>query len=976
VFVSFRGHTGKRVTYSHRRHSGAASRHSEVRCVVELQVAERATCVGLIEPDLHCGCMALVGQHDPLLATKLFVPRPAAGFVPRPHLAERLNAGLSGGLTLVCAPAGYGKTALVADWARQRLVAWLSLDRADNDPTRFWRHVLAALDGVCPGTAEMVEPVLGPPPPTSFEGPVAALINELASRSDSREIVLVLDDYHVIDSTVIHDSLTFLIEHRPPQLRLIVLSRADPPLPTARVRAAGELAEVRADDLRFSVEETGVLLRTVLETSLSEPTVAALTARTEGWIAGLRLASLSLQGRPDPDGFVRAFSGSHRYILDYLTEEVLEQQPEVIRHFLFETSILDRLSGALCDAITGRTDGLAMLEAIDRANLFVVPLDQERQWWRYHHLFVDLLRARLGRQWPDRVPQLHRKAASWYERRGLVEEAIGHALTAGDADWAARLFERQLDALLLRNEEATLQHWLAALPATVVASRPRLLVAQADMALSHGRFEAVERALDDAERAWSSTSDEAYEPSVGTPASLVANVPAAVAFWRAYVAELRGNADAAAAFDRRALAELGEEESLLASAVRLHLRTTELGLGELRNAEGDVRAAIAAFETAGQVYLALRGIEMLGHIQRAQGHLGSALETYRWGLEMALASGRLPPPSTGIAYAGLAEVAYQCGQLDVAFEHATEALALCRRLAYHRPFAAALAILARVRWAEGDPGGALDILAQDPPVATSLGVTGLLNPIPPLRARLSLACGNLVAARRWVQDRGLGPDDEVSYPREPEYLLLARLLLADGQPERAVALLERLHVTADRQGRAGNRLEIDALLSVTLDAVGDDARALAILSGALALAQPEGYVRIFVDEGAAMRALLVRLVGAHRADEAWAHRVPLEYLGQLLRTFEPEHGTAEAPASRRGLSRPGLIEALSGRELEVLQLLAAGKSNQDIGVELSVALDTVKKHVSHILAKLGATNRTEATARARVLGLLAEGGRG
>lgn len=911
------------------------------------------------------------GRSLQLLATKLFAPRLPAGFVPRPRLLERLDAGLAGGLMLVSAPAGYGKTALVAEWARQRAVGWLSLDPADNDPTRFWRHVLAALDGVRPGTAQRVEPALGPPTPTSLEEPLTALINDLANESDPTPIVLALDDYQVIDAAAVHESLTFLVEHRPPQLHLVVLSRADPALPLARLRATGQLAEVRADDLRFSVDETQTLLRTALQLSLREATAAALTARTEGWAAGLRLASLSLQGRSDADDFVQAFSGSHRYVLDYLTEEVLERQAEPVRRFLLETSVLERLTGSLCDAVTGRRDGRAMLDTIERANLFVVPLDDVREWWRYHHLFADLLRGRLHHEWPERVPELHANAADWYERRGFVEDAISHALQARDADRAARLVEQQVDEFLLRNEEATLERWLAALPADVRAARPRLQVAQADLALSRGNLQAAERALDTAERAAATAPREPYEPSVGNSASLVANVPAAVAFWRAYIAELHGDTEQANSLDRRALTELGDDQSALASVVRLHLRTTQLLGGEMRDAERDVTSAIAAFQSAGQVYLAMRAIEILGHVQRARGRLEAAQETYRWALEIANAREGTPPPSAGIAYAGMAEVAYWRDDLDEASRFASQAIRLCRSMAYRRPMAAAVATLARVRWAQGDPDGVEDAFAQDPHVASSVGVSSVLNPIPALRARLLLARGDVSATARWTDERGLGPDDDVSYPREAEYLLLARMLLAEGRLDQALALLQRLHALAERQGRSGSVLEIDALRAVALAEAGDVSSAVAALSEALALAQPEGYVRILVDEGPAMRALLVRHLAAQRDDETWSHPDRLAYLGKLMRAFESGE-TAETPAGGRGVGVTGLVEALSEREVEVLRLLAAGKSNQEIAEELFVALDTVKKHVSHILAKLGASNRTEATARARALGLLAD----
>ena len=507
---------------------------------------------------------------DVLLATKLYVPRPRPGFVPRPRLAEALGEGLARRLILVCAPAGSGKTTLLADWALSgnRPVAWLSLDAADNDPVRFWRHVVAALDRARPGIGERVGPLLGPPAPASFEGLVTALINELAAQRGDGEVLLVLDDYHLIDAQPVHGSLGFLLEHLPPGLHLVLASRADPPLPLARLRAGGQLAELRAADLRFTAAEAAALLRESAGADLPAAAVAALAARTEGWVAGLQLAALSLRGQADPAGFVAAFSGSHRYVLDYLAEEVLDRQHEELRTFLLETSVLERLSGGLCDAVTGRDDSQAMLERVEQAGLFLVPLDEVRGWWRYHHLFADLLRARLQQQRPGRVPALHRAAAAWCEDHGLADDAVRHALAAGDTAWAARLVERYADAFLLRSEGATLQRWLAALPAGLVGSRPRLLLAQARLALLSHRVEAAEVALDAAERALASApgvADEPFEPSVGRAASHLANVPAAIALGRTLLAVLHGDAERAITFGRRTLAELGEGEWLLAS---------------------------------------------------------------------------------------------------------------------------------------------------------------------------------------------------------------------------------------------------------------------------------------------------------------------------------------------------------------------------------------------------------------------------
>ncbi|HJZ00862.1 MAG TPA: AAA family ATPase, partial [Streptosporangiaceae bacterium] len=409
----------------------------------------------MAEPPAAALAGVAASEQDVLLATKLHVPGPRLGFVARPRLARALG----GGLVLVCAPAGFGKTALVADWLRScgRPVAWLSLDVGDNDPVRFWRHVVAALDRARPGIGERVAPLPGPLP-SSFEGLVTVLINELAALSGENEIVLVLDDYHLVDARQVHVSLAFLLEHLPPGLHLVLASRSDPPLPLARLRARGQLAELRTGDLRFTAEEGAALLRESAGGALPGAAVAALVARTEGWAAGLQLAALSLRGRSDIAGFVAAFSGSHRFILDYLTEEVLDGQPEQVREFLLETSVLERLSGGLCDAVTGRDDGQAMLEQVEQAGLFLMPLDEVRGWWRYHRLFADLLRARLQQQRPGRVAVLHRAAAAWYEEHGLADDAVGHALGAGDTAWAARLIEQHFDATLyLRSEGATAQ---------------------------------------------------------------------------------------------------------------------------------------------------------------------------------------------------------------------------------------------------------------------------------------------------------------------------------------------------------------------------------------------------------------------------------------------------------------------------------------------------------------------------------------
>ena len=928
----------------------------------------------MAEPPAAAPVGVAMSEQDVLLATKLHVPRPQPGFVPRPRLVDRLDEGLARRLVVVCAPAGFGKTALLAGWVRSgnHPVAWLSLDTADNDPARFWRHTVAALDRACPGIAERGGPLLGPPPPSSFEGLVTALVNELDARPGEDEVLLVFDDYHLIDAQPVHASVEFLLEHLPTGLRLVLASRSDPPLPLARLRARGQLAEVRDGELRFTPDEAAALLREAAGPVLPEAASAALAARTEGWAAGLQLAALSLRGQPDPAGFVAAFSGSHRYVLDYLAGEVLERQSELVRGFLLETSVLERLSGGLCDAVTGRDDGQAMLEQVERAGLFLVPLDEVRGWWRYHQLFADLLRARLQAEQPGRVPALHRAAAAWSEEHGLAGDAVRHALAAGDPAWAARLIERHVDALLLRSEGATVERWLAALPAGLAGSRPRLLLAQAWMALDGSDVEAAEVALEAAERARAGAAgvaDEPFEPSAGRAVSPLANVPAAVALGRAYLAVLRGDDEGTAAFASRALAEVGEGEWLLESITRGQLARAQWLRGQLADAEHALSSAIARGRAAGQPTVAAWRCQDLGQVQRAQGRLDAAVLTYQEALDFTAPPGRPALPAAGIAYVGLAEVAYQRGELDDALRHVTEGIAACRQMNFTPSLAAGLATLAWIRQANGDPAGALEAIGEAGRAAPGPAVTGLLNPIPAQHARLLLAQGEVAAAAQWAKERGLAAEDEPGYAQEPEYLVLARVLFAQDLPGPALALLDRMLALAAAQGRAGSVIEVRALQALALAASGDEAAAVDALAEALTLACPQGYVRIFADEGAPMGALLGRLIAAQRAEHAAARGVPLGCLARLLQAFGEKHA---APGARRETTAavPGLVEQLTARELEVLRLVAAGTPNQAIAEQLVVTLDTVKKHITHLLGKLGAANRTEAVARARQLGLI------
>ena len=613
---------------------------------------------------------------DVLLATKLHVPGPRPDLVPRPRLTARLDEGLARGLVLVCAPAGYGKTVLLADWARRgrQPVAWLSLDAGDNDPARFWRHAVAALDRARPGTGGRVAPLLGPPAPSSFRGLVTALINDLAAD----QALLVLDDYHVIGSAQVHESLAFLVEHRPAGIGVVLASRSDPPLPLARLRARGQLTETREAELRFTPAEAAELLQH-MASGLPDASVAALAARTEGWAAGLQLAALSLRGHADAAAFVAAFTGSHRFVLDYLAEEVLERQDEQLRTFLLETSVLERLSGPLCDAVTGRGGSQALLEEAEREGLFLIPLDELRGWWRYHHLFADLLRARLQQERPGRAAQLHRNAAAWYAGHGLADDAVGHAAAAGEMLWAARIIEQHFDLIhRIRGEVATIDRWLSALPADVVRSRPRLLLAQAHMAADSGHPEVVEPLLDAADCAPPGWADEPFEPASGAAASFLINVPALITLHRSYLGQLHGDAEATAAFATQTLAESKPEGGALSATAHGFLAVAEWLRGRLHR--GRTRLGVQPHRVARDrpAHADRVGLLPAGADPACPGPPGRGRADLRAGPGQP---GHVRPaaPAAGPSYAGLAEIAYQRDELDVALRHATEGIALCRQ---------------------------------------------------------------------------------------------------------------------------------------------------------------------------------------------------------------------------------------------------------------------------------------------------------
>ncbi len=908
----------------------------------------------------------------PLLETKLHVPRWRRSLVARPRLSERLSRGAESALTLVSAPAGFGKTTLLAEWlavaaADERSVAWLSLDQRDNDPALFWTYLVAALNTGAPAVGAGALALLQPPQPPGEAG-LVALLNDLDALSD--DVVLVLDDYHVIDARDVQDGMAFLLEHLPPQIHLVIASRADPPLPLARLRGRGELAEIRAADLRFTPGEAAAYLNEVMGLALTAADVAALEGRTEGWIAALQLAALSMQGREDVTAFIAGFAGDDRYIVDFLAEEVLQRQPEHVQRFLLQTSILDRLSGPLCDAVTGQDGGKAKLAALERGNLFLVPLDDRRQWYRYHQLFADVLHARLRDEQPDDVPDLHRRASGWHEQNGEPSEAIRHALAAQDFGRAADLIELAIPAMLRIRQEAAVLGWLDLLPDEVVRVRPVLSVGFAGALLAGGEYEGVEARLRDAER-WLDGATDVRRRSQAPAAEMIVvddagfrRLPAEIELYRAAQALVRGDGPGTVRHARRAL-ELSPADDHLGRASAAAL----MGLASW--ASGDLEAGylgyaecMAGLRRAGHIADTFGCAIALADIRRTQGRLGEAMRTYEQALQRASQPGGPVLRGTADMHVGMSELHRERDDLPAATQQLLRSQELGEHTGLPQNRYRWRVAMARIRQAEGDLGIALGLLNE----AERLYVGDFfpnVRPVPALKARVQIAQGELGEALSWARERRLSVADDLSYLREFEHITLARVLLARYTAERAerpiqeaTRLLERLRQAAEEGARTGSVIEILVLQALAHQAQGDIPAALASLQSALTLAEPEGYVRIFADEGPPMASLL-RAAAKQGITPGYVRRL-------LAAVNKTEDGT---PASQ------GLIEPLSERELDVLRLLGTDLGGPDIARELIVSLNTVRTHTKNIYAKLGVNNRRAAVRRARELDLSRTGDR-
>ena len=907
---------------------------------------------------------------SPRVATKLNVPKPRPDLVARPRLAARLDRGALARLTLISASAGFGKTSLVAQWlssgpARNRTVAWIALDPADSQPAAFWAQVLAALQAAAvPAIGESILPLLesGLAP---TEGVLAAVVNELSALPG--ELDLVLDDYHVIDDPDVHAGMTFLLDHLPPQIHVLITTRADPPLPLARLRARGEMVEIRAEDLRFTAEEASIYLNDVMGLGLGSEDVAALEERTEGWIAALQLAALSMEGRDDVADFVVRFTGNDRYIVDYLVEEVLQRLPDEIRMFLLDTCILERLNGPLCDAVTGRSNGKAMLGALERRNLFVVSLDDQRRWYRYHHLFADVLQAHLEDEQPERAPELHRRASEWYEREGEWTEAIRHALAARDFDRTAELVEGALPAMRMARQETALLSWVEALPGDLVRRRPVLSVCFAGALLATGELSGVEGRLDDAERQVMPLTGDDGAASSARVAEIafvdegeLRRVPGQIEMYRAALAQVRGDVPATVEHAQRAMELAIEDDHVVRAGAAGFLGIAFWTGGDLGAAHRAWSECVAGLERAGHVADALGATLALGDICIVQGRLSGAQRTYEHALALVPEQSRALVRGTADMHAGMSEVFRERNDLEGARRHllTSQDLGEYGAMPQH-PYRWRVA-MARLLQAEGGAEEALTLLAE----AERLYVSDFFPDVRPpaaLRARMWIALGRLREARGWAREAGLSPEDELSYLGEFEHITLARLLLAvtktnSGAEEsiaEAVGLLGRLREAAETGTRTGSVIEILVLEALAAAGGGDDASALVALEQALTAAEPEGYVRLFVDEGHAMKALL---------REASRRGITTGYISELLAGWERP--------SVRPAKTQGLVMALSDRELEVLRLLASELSGPLIARELMVSLNTMRTHTKSIYMKLGVNTRRAAVRRAQELSLL------
>lgn len=903
---------------------------------------------------------------SPLLITNLYVPQLHGDLISRNILIDRMNLGLNFPLTLVSAPAGFGKTTLLSQWIggsmlqnSENRVAWISLE-GDCDVSQFWRYVATALErqqlGISPSA--LAFPDTHQPPTNTLS---RVLINQLAAMK--HDLVLILDEYDRAGDPAIHTSLAFFIDHLPSHVHVVIASRSYPALPLARWRASSQLYELREDDLRFTSKEIAAFFNELKGLNLSADEIGALEKRTEGWIAGLQLVALSLRDAGDVSKrqFVHDFTGSQKYILDYLVEEVLQQQPENIRSFLMHTSVLDQLSAPLCNEVTGQSDSQAVLEYLERAHLFTIPLDHDRRWYRYHNLFLDVLRHRLQQRQSDILLELHLRAAAWYARAGQIDEAIRHACAAQSWQQAIEHIRQVIKAAWNRGDVRKIISWLGKLPDEQLDAHPQLSLYYSRALLLGGKMEAAKQRLKESEKV------------LRTRPSIQLNMEdrlllGTICAFRTTICAVTGDIENALALGNEALTLLPQENVDIRAHTINSLGVNYYYLGEMEEANRACTEAGSLAQQTGNLYLVLVSASYRAKALICQGQLIQAGQVLQQALELSATPG-LPVqswmPAASVVCAGFGDLLYECNRLEEAEPYVADAIDLGQRLIFGSALWSAYHTLARIKLARGDLKGTQIEIDQAHRYRLTYNVPLPERLMNAEEARANLALGQLDAVRRWAATIQSEEPRSPSFVQEVEDMLLARLYLLQGEPGQALDLLDSLRSATESNGRKGHLIQVLLLTGLAQHANGNLRLAIDTIHNALELAEPEGYLRTFVDAGQPMAALLY---------EVLAHGIMANFVSRLLQSFPTVPNTDVASADRSSVldtepSNNTLIEPLSERELEVLQLLASGATNEDIAKKLVIAITTAKKHVSNILHKLSADNRTQAVARGRSLGL-------
>jgi LuxR family transcriptional regulator, maltose regulon positive regulatory protein len=885
-----------------------------------------------------------------IITTKLFIPSPRPELVSRPRLLERLESGLATKLTLITAQAGFGKTTLLSEWISQcgKPVCWLSLDEGDNDLQRFLKYFIVALQRVYSDLGEDVLVALQSPKSQPTEVLLAWLINDITTTDEP--LVFVLDDYHVITQPEIQQLLLFLLDHMPAQMHLIISSRSDPPWPLARLRVRGDILEIRSQEMRFTLQEAATFLNDRMGLALSSQDIAALENRTEGWIVGLQMAALSMHQRPDKEAFIQAFTGSHRYVVDYLVEEVLGQQPPETQEFLLKTSILARLTGSLCDAVLERQNSQQVLIELEHKNLFLIPLDDERRWYRYHHLFADLLRYHLKHTFTGEVLELHKRASLWFEQNDLFADALNHALVSNEIERVVQLTDEMTVYKLDHRELKVLVNWLERLPDSAMLDYPWLLVTRTWALFNLGRYESVEANLSEIERILSTQalSDELANRIRGHAAAL-----------RSYLAELREEPQFAMQQAEASLALLPPQDIKLRAFVAIRWANCLVWFGELERAIPVYQEAGESSKRVGEYQLAITALSEMAIVQMFTGKLRQAIDSItaisNYAEALAKRHGRRLP-AMGILYRHLSNIKREQNELAGASHYVNEAIKICKQWGEKETLLAGLMTLTRVQFAQGKYEQVDQSFQQINQIASEISAEYIAMS-KSLSIHYQLLMGRVGQAESWLQDLGLKTGEDFGYNRQQDYCNYARYLFLRGNVIQALEVLDALLEVVTIAGAGMFIIRYKVLQAIFLSRLNRMEEAMAAMQAALSLARTEGYVRSILDEGEPVGELLRTAI---------ARGIEVTYAAQLLRVFQEE--SLQSPF--QVMQAVGLVDPLSDREVEVLRFLVTDLSAPEIADELYISVSTVRSHIKQIYSKLEAHSRFEAVTKARELNLL------